>query len=33
MTSLEICPDILVCPNFDEWHQSDSDSTLNSDVK
>ena len=33
MTSLWICPNILVFPKFDEWHQSDSDFTLNSDVK
>ena len=33
MTSLWISLNILACPKFGEWHQSDSDFTLNSDVK
>ena len=33
MTSLWVCLNILVCPKFGKWHQSDSDSTLNYDVK
>ena len=33
MTSSWICPNNLICQKFDDWNQSDSDSTLNFDVK